>query len=181
MGGADRSAGHLALTDLHGVWHEPLWVRERVAHALVFLWTDCPIANAYAPEIQAIRRDYETRGVRFYLVHLQVDLTVAAARKHADEYGRAGPILIDREHVLARALEVSVVPQIAEVGRDGALLYRGRIDNLFGDLGKKRPAATRHELRDALAAVVAARRVEVPRTAAVGCSVGGVTLEPTVR
>ncbi len=37
--------------------------------------------------------------------------------------------------------------------------------------GKKRPAPTQRDLRDALTAIVAGKKVPTPRTEAVGCSV----------
>jgi hypothetical protein len=51
----------------------------------------------------------------------------------------------------------------------GAIKYRGRIDNFYAALGKPRQRATSHDLRNALAAVVAGRTVEPPRTEALGC------------
>jgi hypothetical protein len=135
----------------------------------LFLLPDCPIANSYAPEIAAIRQAFEPAGVRFFLVHVQPDLAPDAARAHAAAYGHRGPVLIDRDHALVRATGVTVTPEAAVLARDGALFYRGRIDDLYADVGKKRHAATTHELRDALAAVVAGQPAPVARTQARGC------------
>ena len=55
-------------------------------------------------------------------------------------------------------------------GADGEILYRGRIDNLFPALGSRRQQASRHELRDALDAVLDGKPVAVSRSEAVGCS-----------
>jgi hypothetical protein len=51
----------------------------------------------------------------------------------------------------------------------GRVVYRGRIDDRYVDLGLERPAATTHDLADALAAVVAGKPVPHPNTQAVGC------------
>lgn len=170
-----------AFVDIEGRAQSPLDVRGGVAHVLVFLLPDCPIANSYAPEIRAVRTAYEAAGVRFFLVHVQPDLTEAAARAHATAYGHAGPILIDRAHTLVRATGVTVTPEVAVLGPAGELLYRGRIDDLYGDVGKKRHVATTHELRDALAAIVAGQAVPVPRTHAVGCYISDAAMALTPR
>ncbi len=167
--------------DIDGRAQSPLDARGAVAHVLVFLLPDCPIANSYAPEIRAVRSAYEAAGVRFFLVHVQPDLTAAAARAHAAAYGHAGPILIDRAHALVRATGVSVTPEVAVLGPAGELLYRGRIDDLYGDVGKKRHVATTHELRDALAAIVAGQAVPLPRTQAVGCYISDAAMALTPR
>jgi hypothetical protein len=157
------------LPDLEGRAHAPLAVHDVPAHVLVFLLPDCPIANAYAPEIAAIRRAYESTGIRFFLIYAQPDLDVGAARAHAASFGHHGPILIDRGHDLVRATGVTVTPEVAVLTRCGGIAYRGRIDDLFADVGTRRHRARTHDLRDALAAVVAGRPVAVARTEAVGC------------
>ena len=53
---------------------------------------------------------------------------------------------------------------------DGTVLYRGRIDDLYIALGKRRDHVTAHDLRDALDEIVGGRPVGNPRTQAVGCS-----------
>ena len=62
-----------------------------------------------------------------------------------------------------------MTPEAVVITPDGEIAYRGRIDNWFGDIGRKRPAPTRHELKDAVTAVLAGQPVPVPRTEAVGC------------
>lgn len=166
---AGGSPPRCELRDLEGNVHAPLAVEDARAHVLLFLATDCPIANASAPAVHALRAAFEPRGVRFYLVHVQTDLEEAAVAAHARAFGHRGPVLIDRRHDLVRATGVAAVPEAAVLDRAGTLAYRGRIDDLFGDVGKKRPAARRHDLRDALAAIVEGREVEVARTEPVGC------------
>ena len=58
---------------------------------------------------------------------------------------------------------------MAVIGPAGHVLYRGRIDNVWAALGKRRSAATEHDLRKALEAAVNGKRVAEPRTQAIGC------------
>ena len=51
----------------------------------------------------------------------------------------------------------------------GKLMYRGRIDNRYVELGVERPAATQRDLADALAALLAGKPVVAATTQAVGC------------
>ncbi len=53
------------------------------ATVLVFISSTCPIANGYAPEVNRLTSDYKSRGVEFFLVHTETDLTQAQARKHS--------------------------------------------------------------------------------------------------
>jgi len=165
----EQSVG--VLTDLDGASHDVLALGPGArAHVLIFTTVDCPIANGYAPEISAIVRDHAPAGVRFYLVHVDPDVTPELAAKHAAEYDYLLPVLRDPEQRLTRHLDVTKTPEVVVLGPDGATVYQGRIDDQYKALGRRRPEATRHELRDALRALLAGRPVAVPRTEAVGCT-----------
>ncbi|MBA4190730.1 MAG: hypothetical protein C0467_22320 [Planctomycetaceae bacterium] len=155
--------------DLDGKEQTPLAVDGVKAHALLFVSTDCPIANSYAPEINALVKDLAASPVRFYAIHVEPDLTPDAARKHAKEYGLNLPILLDPKQELVAATGVTRVPEVAVILPDGTVAYRGRIDDRYAALGKKRPAPTERDLRDALTAILEGKAVATPRTTAVGC------------
>ena len=161
----------VSLRDLDDKEQTPLTVDGAKAHVLFFVTTDCPIANGYAPEIAAIAKDFAGRPVRFYAVHVDSELTPEAARKHAKEYGLTVPVLIDTKHQLVTAAGATRIPEVAVLLPDGTVAYRGRIDDRFPGLGKKRPVPTQRDLRDALDAVLDGKPVVNPRTAVVGCSI----------
>lgn len=159
----------LVLWDVHGAPHRPLDPRGTRANVLIFTTVDCPIANGYAPEIAAIAAEFEPAGFRFYMVHVDPDVDDERAAAHGAQYGIELPILLDPAHDLVSATGATVTPEAAVVGPDGALLYRGRIDDLYADLGRKRLAPTRHDLREALAALAAGGPLAEARTEPVGC------------
>lgn len=161
----------LSLRDLDGKPHTPLAVGDAKANVLLFTTTDCPIANGYSPEIAAIAKDFAARGVRFYAVHVDTDLTPEDARKHAKEYGITVPVLIDTRHELVAAVGATRTPEAVVLLPDGTVAYRGRINDLYAGLGKKRPAPKTHDLRDTLTAVLDGKPVPNVRTEAVGCSI----------
>ena len=141
----------------------------RKAVVLLFIARDCPISNAYAPEIKRIVAHYTPDKVAFTLVYPDPDTSLAAARRHAKDYGYLCPLLLDPAHRLVRRAGAIVTPEAAVFAPGGRLLYRGRIDDLYFGLGQRRDAATRHDLRDALDAVVGGKPVPVRRTPAIGC------------
>jgi hypothetical protein len=137
----------------------------------VFILPDCPISSAYAPEIQRIERDYASRGVKTYLVHVDAHATGEELRKHAEEFGYRMPILVDRKRELARRFGVSVAPEAVLIDGHGRVAYQGRIDDLYTEWGKRRNEPTRRDLREAIEAVLSGKTVEIVRTQAVGCSI----------
>jgi hypothetical protein len=64
---------------------------------------------------------------------------------------------------------VTTTPEVAIVTPAGQIAYRGRIDDQYADLGKKRLAPTQRDLREALTSILAGQPVPRPRTVAIGC------------
>lgn len=154
--------------DIHGRTHQPLVVSGR-ANVVIFITTDCPISNAYAPEINSLVEEYLSRGVKFYVAHVDRDVTIEDVRQHAAEYGFKCPVLLDSQHELVKALGATVTPEAAVIDGERRLAYQGRIDDRYTDFGKKRLAPSQRDLREALDAVLAGRKVANPRTRAIGC------------
>ena len=71
--------------------------------------------------------------------------------------------------MLVRRAGATITPEAAVFGAAPEPLYLGRIDDRYVDFGKARPEATRHDLEQALDAVLDGRPVPEPRTEAIGC------------
>ncbi|MFT7463720.1 MAG: peroxiredoxin [Pseudohongiellaceae bacterium] len=156
---------------------QPLMGAAGAVITVVFSSTDCPIANALAPELERIHRDFEQAGSRMLLVHARSDLDASAAAAHAGQYGFSMPVLIDSELALARALGVVVTPEAVVLRfteRDRwTVVYQGRVNDLYVALGKRRAAATSHDLRRAIDAALANRPIDFEPVPAVGCVIEG--------
>jgi thiol-disulfide isomerase/thioredoxin len=171
---ADRTRD-LQLRDVNGVVIKPFAAGAQASIAF-FVATDCPVSNAYAPEIQRVCREYGGRGVGCSLIYEDVETAHGGAslrqqvRGHLDEYKYRGiPAAIDGDRAAAATAKASITPTAVVVDRRGEIRYRGRIDNLYAALGKRRQQVTSHDLRDALDAVLAGRPVPHPETESIGC------------
>jgi hypothetical protein len=162
-------AGSLEIRGIDGSVLRPL-EPAGVANVLIFVATDCPVSNSYAPEIQRICAAYAGRGVACSLIYEEAGLTPDGARKHLDDHRyRRMPAAIDRDGALAARVRASITPEAVVVDRRGTVVYRGRIDNFYAALGRPRQVVTAHDLQDALNAVVDGRPVARAETEAVGC------------
>jgi RND family efflux transporter MFP subunit len=158
------------LAQLDGEPIDPLASR---ASAVVLLFTrsDCPISNKYAPEVNRLVATWSARDVEFFLVYVDPSETDDAVRTHRREYGYACKALLDRKHELVRRVGAQNTPEAAVYGKDRRLVYHGRIDDRFADLGVQRAQPTTHELEDALTAVLAGRAPAVAKAPSVGCRI----------
>jgi hypothetical protein len=161
-----------AVLDLSGGAVDPLPAPGQGPAVLVFVRTDCPIANRYVPELKRLHERYARRGISFWLVYPDPAETPSAIRRHQREFGLGFRAVRDPRHELVRATRVTVTPEAAVFtsGESGPrMVYRGRIDDRYVDFGRARPAPTSRDLQRVLDAL-AGGTVPAPRTTpAVGC------------
>jgi hypothetical protein len=138
---------------------------------LLFIATDCPISNGYAPTLAQICRTFTPKGIDCFTVYCDASLTTAAAQAHHDQYEYPCDALLDPKQALASIVHATCTPEAVVVDADGVLQYRGRIDDLYVALGKKRFVATTHELQDVLNEIAAGHAVTVPWLPAIGCEI----------
>ena len=149
------------------------------AVVVLFLATDCPISNAYAPLMAKLAKEFGPRDVWFGGVYCDPDVTAATAAKHASDFGLPFPVLLDPQQVLARQTGARVTPEAVVLRADGEIVYRGRIDDLYAVIGKRRPQPTTRELADAIEAVLAGKRPATVETKANGCPLPPLDSKPT--
>jgi hypothetical protein len=142
---------------------------KRKATVLIFITTDCPIANASAPEIERIYRAYAPKQFGFFLVYVDASQNAAAVRKHHKEYGYTCPAVLDPEHRLVTTARATVTPEAALFSADGRLLYHGRIDDRAVAFGQVRAQPTRRDLRYTLDTYLQGKSIPVSHIKAVGC------------
>jgi thiol-disulfide isomerase/thioredoxin len=143
------------------------------AVALVFLGTECPLSREYVPTLNRLAAAQAGQPVKFYGVISDASVSRAAALKFQQEFKVEFPVLFDASGEIGDLLAPTHVPEAFVLDANGAVKYRGRINDLYGEPGKKRPQPTTHEFADAIAAVAADKPVEVAQTTPVGCPVEG--------
>jgi hypothetical protein len=162
------AAGSHAFLDPLGAKHQPFQTRCRV-HVFLFVRTDCPITNRYAPELGRIAGEFGGGAVDFWLVYSDRSEQPGAITRQIADYRLPGTPLLDPTQELARRAEATVSPQAAVFDDRGHLTYSGRIDDRVADFGKARPEAATHDLEDAITATLDHKPVAHPHTLAVGC------------
>jgi len=166
---AEGERASLQLIALDGAIVDPLNAAASPVSVFVFTRVDCPVSNRYAPQVRRIFEEFSPKGVAFYLVYPDPEQTADGIRRHMQEYGYAFPALRDPNHQLVARCGARVTPETAVFLGSGELAYRGRIDDWYADFGKPRAAPTRHDLKEALRAVLAGKQAPQPTGKAIGC------------
>jgi hypothetical protein len=157
------------ITDLRGNPENPFQDRGKV-HVLLFLRTDCPITNRYAPELRRIALQFAKSPVDFFLIYSGAAETAAVVEEHVRQYNFPGTAVLDPQHELAHRAHATTAPEAAVFDTRGSLMYLGRIDDRWISFGRSRPEATVHDLEAATSAVLRGKVPAEQRTRAIGCS-----------
>jgi thiol-disulfide isomerase/thioredoxin len=149
--------------------------------AIVFTANHCPTAEAYEDRLIQLVKDYRDRGVAFVAIapndplalrldelgYTDLGDTLAEMKIRARDKGFNFPYLYDGETQKTSRLYGPVsTPHVFIFNRERKLCYNGHIDN-----AEKIGAATRHDLRNALEAMLAGKAVPVEITKTFGCSI----------
>jgi thiol-disulfide isomerase/thioredoxin len=141
---------------------------------LFFAASDCPISNRYVPELQRLAQQYSSSGVRVWFVYPNAQDDAKVVEAHNREFGITAQTVLDTTQTLTKMAGVTTTPEAAVFVPQGDTLhevYRGRIDDRYVNLGTERPQPSRHDLEEAIRAVLAGKPVARPSGPPVGCSI----------
>lgn len=138
---------------------------------LAFLGTECPLAKLYAPRLASLNAELSSRGVTFLGVNSNRQDSNTEVATHARRHGIEFPVLKDAGNRLADAIGVTRTPEIVVLDEKRVVRYHGRIDDQYG-VGYIRDEVQKPFLKNAVADLLAGRKVKTPSTEVVGCFIG---------
>jgi peroxiredoxin len=161
----------VATTDLSGKPHTLAEFKDKKAVVVVFVGTECPIANLYFPTLAEMQKRYANRGVQILAINSNDQDSLAEVVEHAKERNLPFPMLKDAGQQAADAFGARRTPEAFLLDRNRTIRYRGRIDDQYG-YTYRRGAPTRTELKDALEELLAGKAITVPESECLGCLIG---------
>jgi|SRR6516164_6133619 peroxiredoxin len=159
------------LTDIHGRRHSLSDYKNKKAIVVVFVGTECPIANLYYPTLKEMHKGYAEKGVQLLAINSNDQDSLAEVVAHARERALPFPVLKDAEHKAADALGARRTPEAFLLDAGKVIRYHGRIDDQYG-YTYRRAAPAKTELKDAIEEILAGKPVTTPRTDVQGCVIG---------
>lgn len=164
------TVGKLKFTDIRSLPRTLDDFGKKKAVVLVFVNTSCPVAQKYFPTLQAMEKEYRDKDVQFVAVNAAEEDTIIAMATQAVKYEVEFPFVKDFGGSSAKALGVTRSPEAVVLDSKRRIVYRGRIDDQFR-LGGVRKEPTARELKDAIDAVLAGKKIATPETEVDGCAI----------
>lgn len=138
------------------------------ASAVIFFSPECPICKGFTKSLRELADSFSGQGIKFYLI-FPGDFSVAQIRKFQKQYTLAIPAYKDENKQLVKILGATTTPQAFVISPEGGIIYSGKIDNWYENIGKQRTVITQFYLRDALIAVLNHNQPYIKKTEPVGC------------
>ena len=135
-----------------------------------FLGEDCKICQYYTPTMIDLYERYRSENLSFvglFPNHFSSQDSIDVFKKKYDI-----PFALKKEFFLTKTtlFDVKITPEVVVYNESRKeILYKGRIDNSYYKLGRRRQVITSRELDDVLAMVVDGEQVDVPYAKPIGC------------
>lgn len=138
---------------------------------IVFLDPGCPIARFHTATLRDCHQKFANLGFQFEAYVPTATATPDSVAAYAEKFALPFPVHADPLQRKARQLDAQSVPEVFVFDAKDRLVYRGRIDDIYTAIGKKRSRAHVHDLKRTLKAVHEGTRPPVARTPVVGCKI----------
>ncbi len=169
----DKPIASFTLRDFRGATHALDDYADKKLVVVVFLGTDCPLANRYATRLAELVKEFAPKGVAFLGIDANRHDSIAKIAQLAKDHKVSFPILKDVGNTVADQFAARRTPEVFVLDGKRIVRYRGRIDDQYG-IGYTRPKPTRRDLAIALEELLADKAVSRPETEAEGCRIGRV-------
>jgi hypothetical protein len=142
------------------------------AKAFVFVFVDsgCPIVQRYLPSVEKLHAEFAPNGAVVLAVNSSAGDSIGAMAAQAVRFECTFPFVKDFDGSCAKALGVTHTPAAVVLDAERKLRYRGRIDDQYRP-GGTRAQPTRHDLREALTALLDGKPIARDETPVDGCPI----------
>jgi peroxiredoxin len=167
-----QRAPNFTLLGVDGKEHSLSTFKDCKIVVVAFTCNHCPYVQAYEKRLMGIQRDYADKGVQLIAINANdtsgypedsFDNMVQRAQQQEFNF----PYLRDETQRVAHAYGAEYTPQAFLLNSRFQVRYIGRIDDNWQHPNKVKT----HDLRNAIEAVLARKKVQNPITHAIGCSI----------
>ena len=135
-----------------------------------FLLDECRISQNISGEINHVQSLFGESPFYFRAYFPGTTVDISKMHSFMSDYKLKMPYFVDKEGVEVGFYGASVAPEVVVYDeKQGLLLYRGRIDNSYADVGIRRRVVTSRDLRKVLQCIKDGVEIPVKETKAIGC------------
>lgn len=137
----------------------------------LFLLESCPISKSITLELKELYKEFHNKGITFVGLFPNTGWSKdSSIQEFGKTYQLPLELKLDENQAFTKQFSATVTPEVVVVrNHDQRVLYRGKVDNSFESVGKRRQSVTHRYLYNALQSILQHRPVAPSETKPVGC------------
>ncbi len=137
----------------------------------IFLHDECVISQFYTPELSRLYETYRSKKVGFVGYFPNPATTADRIEAFGRDYHLDFPLLEDYNKAITRKFGITITPEVAVWDhRAGWQIYRGRIDDSYVRVGKRKTHPQTHDLEATIESWIQRESPQlITQTQAIGC------------
>ena len=159
------STGH-AYNHFPGVFADKITV-------YIFMHEACIISQYYSLPLREMHEEYANDNLQFVGLFSNPSSEAYKVHMFKDKYNIPFELRTDHYHLKTEELGATVTPEVVVYNESqGEILCKGRIDDAYARVGRRKQVTTTSELKDVLEALKNNQPIPTTHTKAVGCFIG---------
>jgi len=135
----------------------------------IFLSEDCPICRYYVHDINRLYDEFESENISIIGVFPNFSSKPQKIKTFVADYKLSIPTKTDYFKKISTAVGATKTPEVIIQYELNKIIYRGRIDNAFAALGKRRRVVTEHNLKNILIKLEKGLQIPFTQIETIGC------------
>ena len=139
----------------------------------IFLHESCVISQYYTLPLKELHKEYANENIQFIGLFPNFSSKPNQIEAFKEKYQIPYELKTDYFHKKKEKFEATVTPEVVVYNESkGQLIYRGRIDDAYARVGKRKRITTTSELKNVLESIRNNQAITVSNTQAIGCFIG---------
>lgn len=136
----------------------------------VFLHESCRISQYYTLPLLKLNQAFSNDQLQFIGLFPNVSSQLEQIEAFKEKYKIPFELKTDYDKTKTTAFGATITPEVVVFNEtQNKILYKGRIDDAYARVGKRKQVTSTSELKDVLTAIANDLPIEVTETAAIGC------------
>lgn len=136
----------------------------------VFLHESCLISQYYTLPLRQLNDEFANDKIQFVGIFPNLSSEINKIQAFKDKYKISFDLKTDYDKTRTEQFGATITPEVIIFDEaQNKILYKGRIDDAYARVGKRKQVTSTSELQDALVAISKNLPIEVTETEAVGC------------
>jgi len=136
----------------------------------IFMHENCKICQFYTLKLKELHKEFASDKIVFKAIFPAKDAKDENLLAFKEAYKMPFEMVNDKEQIITKMLKATITPEVIVFNKSkNQIIYRGRIDDSYYKIGRRRNVNRTNELFDVLTAITFNKKIETENKPAVGC------------